>query len=122
MQSEDVRTLTDLGFIALSRGLDQHAMAIFQGVKAARPQQEAGRIGIALVHMLRKELDPAIKILREIGPSDAGLTFLGIALARQGDLTEAKRLLNNVVATAGGTAYGTLAAETLESLASGRPA
>jgi hypothetical protein len=120
MQAEDVRALTDLGFLALSRGMDQHAMAIFQGVRAVRPQQEAGAIGIALVHLLRNEPDQAIKLLRSVGPSDAGLTFLGIALSRQGDLAEAKRLLSNVASTAAGTAYGNLAAETLASLESGQ--
>jgi hypothetical protein len=120
MQSDDVRALADLGFLALSRGMDQHAMAIFQGVKAVRPQQEAGNIGIALVHLLRNELDQAIKVLRGIGPSDAGLTFLGIALSRQGDLAEAKRLLAKVVSTGAGTPYGNLAAETLASLEGGQ--
>ena len=65
MQSDDVRALADLGFLALSRGMDQHAMAIFQGVKAVRPQQEAGNIGVALVHLLRNEIDQAIKVLRQ---------------------------------------------------------
>jgi Flp pilus assembly protein TadD len=116
MQSEDVRALADLGFVALSRGMDQHAIAIFQGVKAARPQQEAGNLGIALVHMLRGDLDQAVKLLRELGPSDAALTFLGMALARQGDTAEATRVLNNVVATAKGTSYAALAADTLASL------
>jgi len=118
MESDDVRTLADLGFVALSRGMDRHAMTIFEGVKAARPQQEAGPLGIALVHMLRGDLDQAAKLLRELGPSDAALTFLGMALARQGNLTEARRLLGNVIATAKGTPYAALAAETLESVES----
>jgi Flp pilus assembly protein TadD len=121
MQSDDVRTLADLGYLALSRGLDEHAMAIFQGVKAARPDQEAGTIGVALVHMLRGELDPAIKLLRGLGPSDAALTFLGIALARQGELDEARRLLTDVVTTAAGTPCAHLAQETLASLARHKP-
>lgn len=121
MTAEDVRTLADLGYIALSRGLDQHAMAIFQGVQIERPQQEAGPIGIALVHLLRGELDTAIKMLRGAGPGDAARTFLGIALARHGEIEEAKRLLANVAATAKGTSHGNLAAETLASLGTGKP-
>jgi hypothetical protein len=121
MTSEDVRVLADLGYVALSRGLDQHAMAIFQGVKTARPQGEAGAIGIALVHLLRGDMDTAIKLLRGAGPGDAARTFLGIALARHGDVDEAKKLLTNVAATTKGTPHGNLAAETLASLGSGKP-
>jgi hypothetical protein len=116
MDTEDVRTLADLGYMALSRGLDHHALAIFQGIQAARPQQEAAQIGIALVHLLRGEIDAAIDILRGLGPGDAPRTFLGIALARSGDLHEAKRLLSDVATTAGGTPYADLAASTLASL------
>lgn len=116
MNSDDVRMLTDLGFLALSRGLDEHAMAIFQGVKAERPEQEAGQLGTALVHMLRGDLDTAITILRGLGPGDAARTFLGIALERRGDVDEARRVLADVAATSGGTPHGKLAAETLASL------
>jgi hypothetical protein len=104
LETDDVRTLVDLGFIALSRGLDRHADAIFAGVRVARPGQEAGILGGALVAMLRGDLAAAVKALRTIPGSDAGRVFLGIALARQGDLGEARELLKEIAETPGSSA------------------
>ncbi|QJP15559.1 hypothetical protein G3545_18995 [Starkeya sp. ORNL1] len=112
-ETEDVRLLTDIGFIALSRGLDTHATAIFEGVRALRPRQEAGPLGLALVHMFRGELDQAVAGLRALPPSDAALTFLGIALSRQGAQAEARDILADVIATAPDTPFAVLAREAL---------
>lgn len=107
--TEDVRLLTDLGFLALSRGLDRHALAIFEAVRALRPAQEAGPIGIAMVHMYRGELQPAITLLRSLKPSDAALTFLGIALTRQGEHADAQKILADVIDSAPDSAYADIA-------------
>lgn len=119
LESDDVRLLADLGYMAVSHGLDVHAQAIFLGLRAVRPELEAAPVGLALVHLLRDEVEAAIKLLREAGPGDAARTFLGIALARHGDLEEARRLLSDVATSAKGTAHGTLAAETLAALTNG---
>jgi hypothetical protein len=116
LQSEDVRALTDLGFLALSRGLDLHAMAMFEGVRAARPEQEAGQLGIALVHMYRGDLDTAALLLRKLGPTDAARTFLGIALARQGAVVEAREILEDVTASVPDTPFSRLAQDALQSI------
>ncbi|MEN3385169.1 MAG: hypothetical protein V7608_5213 [Hyphomicrobiales bacterium] len=97
LESEDARALADLGFIALSRGLDRHAAAIFEGLQAARPNQEAGFIGRALVDLARGEIEAALQTLRSLPPSDAALTFLGMALIRHGDQTEARDVLGEVI-------------------------
>lgn len=97
LTGDEVRALADLGFIALSRGLDTHAAAIFDGLSIARPEQEVGAIGRALVKMLRGDVDEAIALLRTLGPSDAVQAFLGMALARQGLGEEAQHVLNDVV-------------------------
>src|SRR5690606_7570784 len=97
LQTEDTRLLTEIGFIALSAGLHEHAGLIFRGVEAARPGQEAGPLGRALVHMASGELDSAVQILRALPPSDAALSYLGLALARRGDEAEAKAILQRVV-------------------------
>lgn len=111
--SEDVRMLTDLGFLALSRGLDRHALAIFSGVKKLRPTQEAGPLGLAMVHLFRGEVDRAVTTLRALKPSDAALTFLGIALMRKGDKSEAKSILDDVIASAPDSPYAAIAREAL---------
>jgi len=113
LEPEDVRTLADLGFIAVSYDFDDKAAAIFAGVRAARPAQEAGIIGGALVSLARGEIDAAIKALRSLPPTDAARTFLAIALNRSGDRASAREILTDVVKTAGGTPYATLARQLL---------
>jgi Flp pilus assembly protein TadD len=119
LEAEDVRALADLGFIALSRGLDTHAEAIFAGVSAARPEQEVGAIGSALVLMLRGDVEGAIAALRKLGPGDHVQAFLGLALARQGMNDEARDILSDVARHApdspiGELARGILAAQGLD--------
>ena len=116
LDTEDTRLLTEIGFIALSAGLDGPAERIFGGIEAARPGQEAGPIGRALVQMARDELDAAITILRALPPSDAALSYLGLALARRGDGVEAKAILQRVARTASDAAFIELATAALEGL------
>lgn len=115
--TEDVRLLVDIGFMALSAGLDREAETIFEGVKAARPDQEAGPLGLAMVRMARGELDEAVATLRALPPSDAALTYLGLALARRGDKAEAREMLEGVVRTAPDTPFASLAMAGLQELA-----
>ena len=116
LRSDDMRTLVDLGFIALYRGRNDEAAAIFAGAQAARPAQEAGFIGSALVNLARGELDAAVKTLRSLPPTDAARTFLAIALNRSGDRTTAREILAEMVRTAGGTPHAVLAGELLDDL------
>jgi hypothetical protein len=116
LETEDTRLLTEIGFIALSAGLEGQADLIFRGIEAARPGQEAGPLGRALVHMARNELDGAIAILRALPPSDAALSYLGLALARRGDGAEARSILQRVVRTASDDAFVNLANAALQAL------
>lgn len=109
LETEDVRLLVEIGFIALSAGLDGDAETIFAGVQAARPREEAGPLGLAMVHMARNQLDQAVATLRALPPSDAALTYLGLALARRGDAAEARNVLAGVVETAPDTPFAALA-------------
>jgi hypothetical protein len=103
-----------LGFAALSHGRNDEAAAIFAGAQAARPEQEAGFIGSALVSLARGELEAAVKTLRSLPPTDAARTFLAMALNRSGDRAAAREILTDVVRTAGGTPHATLAPELLD--------
>lgn len=116
LETDDTRLLTEIGFIALSAGLESHADQIFRGLEAARPGQEAGPLGRALVHMARNELDDAVAILRSLPPSDAALSYLGLALARRGDATEAKAILQRVARTSSDDAFVNLATAALQGL------
>jgi tetratricopeptide (TPR) repeat protein len=114
LETADARLLAELGFIALSAGLDRDAAAIFDGLRAARPREEAGPLGLAMVHMARGELDDAVTLLRRLPPSDAAQTYLGLALVRRGDLDEAQTILERVARTAPGTPFADLARAVLD--------
>ena len=98
-EADDVRALTDIGFIALAYGSFDRAAAIFEGVQAARPAQEAGFIGRALVHLSQSQTETAIKMLRGLPPSDAAQTYLALALYRHGEEDEARAILSDIVQT-----------------------
>jgi hypothetical protein len=112
--SDDMRALVDIGFMALSHGFDAQAATIFAGVIAARPGQEAGYLGTALVHLYRGEVDPAVAILRKLPPTDAARMFLGLALTRGANRAEARAVLSDVVATAQGTPFARGAQDILD--------
>ena len=116
VESADVRTLTDLGFVALSAGLVDHAAAIFGGVEAIRPEGEAGVIGLALVHLARGDAARAVERLRRAEPSDAVLTFLGLAYHRLGARDEARDALTAVIASPDPSAHAALARHFLAEL------
>lgn len=112
--AEDVRLLVELGFMALSAGLAADARAIFAGVAALRPRQEAGPLGLALCLLAEGEVDAAVATLRALPPGDAAQTWLGMALARQGNAAEAAEILGRVVADAPATPFADLAAALLK--------
>lgn len=116
LEGADVRLLVELGFTALSAGLNQDAGKIFAGVTAARPESESGFLGLALVQMAQNDLEKAIATLKALPPSDAAMAYLGLALSRAGDRDEARRVFELVTETAGATAFGALAAAGLKDL------
>jgi Flp pilus assembly protein TadD len=120
LASDDVRTLSDLGFIALFRGATDHAAAIFEAVQAARPGKEAGLIGTALVALMRGELDDATRILSSSRPTDAVQTFLAVALFRKGDIAEATDILSTVLRDTGDPACRSMAESVLNELSQRR--
>ena len=110
------RLLVEVGFLALSAGRDAEAETIFAGVSAARPGQEAGPIGLALVHLQRGHLDAAERTLRALPPTDSVQTFLGLTIARTGDRARARDILSEVAASAQGTPQAALASDLLTSI------
>lgn len=103
LDADDVRLLVEAGFMALMRGFLTAAADLFTGVVAARPAGEAGYVGLALVQLHRGEVDAAVTILRRLPPSDTVRLFLGTALQRRGDVTEAREILSDLADTAPGT-------------------
>ncbi|GMP12195.1 hypothetical protein [Bradyrhizobium sp. TM239] len=116
LTADDVRTLAELGFMALSRGQGTKAAAIFAGVQAARPAQEAGFIGAALVDMAAGNYAGAVKTMRALPPTDTRQAFLAMALYRSGDRIAAREILLEVMQTAGDRPDAALARELLGEL------
>ncbi len=121
IESKDVRTLVDLGFIAVTRGLDKHATAIFDGIRAVRPDEDAAYIGPALLMIQKGDMNGAIKLLRSRPPSDSIRLFLGMALLRHGDISDAIDVLQDVIATARDGAFTELAKNMLSATAADGP-
>ncbi len=116
VESEDLRTLADIGFIAASRGMNDHAVAIFEAIRVLRPNQEAGFLGHGLVKILSGNPGIAIEMLRAGPPTDAIRTFLGIALIENAEIQEGREILEDVIAMAPGTHFAAIAASTIHNL------
>ena len=67
LSSNEIRLLSEIGFMAASLGLAQPATRIFQGLKILRPDQPFIFIGLALAHMLVGSWSEAVYILRDEG-------------------------------------------------------
>jgi hypothetical protein len=67
LSSEEIRLLSEVGFMSASLGLAQPATRIFEGLKILRPDQPFIFIGLALAHMLVGSWPEAIYILRDEG-------------------------------------------------------
>jgi hypothetical protein len=117
VSSEELRILADIGFIAASRGLFDHATAIFEALKALRPEGEAGYLGHGIIDILRGAPASALTTLQDAPRTDAVYTFMGIAQMQVGNLEEGKRLLRDVCSSAEGTAFARIAAQSLEQAA-----
>lgn len=116
VEAEDLRILTEIGFIALGAGLKGQAGLIFDGVAAARPEADAGFIGRALVRISMGDAAGAVEILRKAPPSDAVTTYLGLAYARWGAKDEARACLASVADSAAPSDHQPLARSLLEAL------
>lgn len=121
IDKEDVRLLTDVGFLALSYGDLRSATTIFNGVQIARPDGEAGPLGLALAALAKGDVGDALEILSKLPPTDPVQLYLAIALWRSGDRQAAEDLFNDLKKTANGTPYGDIAEEYLKNLQNETP-
>ena len=116
LEPDDVRMLVDIGFMALSHDFVESAEAIFAGVIAARPAQEAGHIGKALLLLHRGDVDEAVAVLRALPPTDAARLFLGLAVSRTGDVAQARSILADVAEATPDAAHSASARALLDAL------
>ncbi|MEM8796789.1 MAG: hypothetical protein AAGE61_14575 [Pseudomonadota bacterium] len=116
LDSDEIRLLSDIGFIAVSRGLMVHGSAIFDAVKALRPEQEAGYLGQGMLDILSGDPASAVEKLKSAPPTDGVRAFLGIALIQVGNIPEGRTMLESVKQEADGTPFARIASDTLETL------
>jgi len=100
-----VKQLAAIGFLAVGQGLNAEGEAIFNGLKACRPDSEYPLIGFALYQIGVRQYDAALSILTEqaltINPASAfAKCFVGLTLKLAGRARESERWLREVAATA----------------------
>lgn len=98
--TDEARLLSEVGFLALSKGMAREAQQIFEGLGAVRPDDEIGYIGRGLTALAQGDPSGATKILQAAPMSDAVATFLALALAQTGARSEARARLEDIVETA----------------------
>ncbi len=63
LQPEEIRLLTEVGFLAGARGDIKHATAIFDALQACRPNAGFAYVGMAMAHLNRRQYDDALRRL-----------------------------------------------------------
>jgi len=101
VEPELLRLLLRLGYMAAWQGWQREAVAIFQAVRAARPQSELPAIGAAVLAMMAGNSELAVQMLREealrLNPdSDYAKAHLGCALRLNGQDEEGLKLLTDL--------------------------
>ncbi|MDR1366760.1 MAG: hypothetical protein LBJ13_02525 [Puniceicoccales bacterium] len=99
--AEMLRLLVNIGYVATGSGKKKHAEVIFEGVIAARPQNELLYVAYAFMRMVFGEYTEASKLLMEkalrINPdSEIAKAFYGMLLHQVGRRGESYVILNQV--------------------------
>jgi Flp pilus assembly protein TadD len=81
LEKNDLQTLAEVGFCAVSMGNMLPARTIFEALAAARPGHEAPRMGLAMSHYMVNEFEAAETILRELMRDKPDFPMAGVHLA-----------------------------------------
>ncbi len=63
VDSNEVRLLTEIGFLASARGDTRRAQRIFDALERIRPANAAVYVGLALAYLNRGDADEALRVL-----------------------------------------------------------
>lgn len=102
INTDIIRDLMEIGYVAVGRGLQTAAEDIFQGISAARPKSELPIIGLAVTKMNFGDFVSATNLLCKkaliINPhSSIAKCFLGVISHYCGAQDQAKSLLSEVI-------------------------
>ncbi|MDR2892006.1 MAG: hypothetical protein LBV80_02820 [Deltaproteobacteria bacterium] len=81
LEKNDLQTLAEIGFAAVSMGNMPSARTIFEGLAAVRPDHEAPRMGMAMSHYMINEFAEAEEILRGLMRDKPEFRLAGVHLA-----------------------------------------
>jgi hypothetical protein len=103
LTSDEIRLLSDLGFMAIQTGHVVPALGIFHALRVLRPQHALPFIGIALSHVARGAVRDAVAVLSE---GDAAVTverddlrlYQGLVLSLAGDSKASEGILASLAA------------------------
>lgn len=100
--ADDIRLLTQVGFLAAGRGDAPRALRIFDALALLRPQRAFGFVGLASALMNAGRAPEAVQRLQTVclpaGPeSDMLEAFRGLALQLAGRASESTALLRRIV-------------------------
>ena len=98
-ESNDIRLLAEVGFLAAARGDIRNAEAIFRGLERVRPAANFPYVGLAAALMNGGRLDEAVQVLdrglTSVGPQDQAelQAFRALVLQLGGRTSESRRAL-----------------------------
>ncbi|UPA28772.1 MAG: HrpB1 family type III secretion system apparatus protein [Verrucomicrobiota bacterium] len=103
ISAEMLQLLVDIGYVATGCGRKKTAERIFEGVLAARPENEYVYIAYAFMHMVFGEYTAASKLLVEgalhVNPeSEMAKAFYGFMLHQVGQRSQSHAVLEEVSA------------------------
>jgi hypothetical protein len=101
LSAEDVRLLTQAGFLASGQGDVGRARRIFNGLALARPGRAFHAVGLALAFLNAARTAEAVQVLAQAEAADADEretldAWRGLALQLDGRADESRRLLRAV--------------------------
>jgi len=92
VSTEEAKLLAEIGFLGIGRGLPAPSAAVFEALANARPDQEAGPIGLALASLAMQAPDRAVEALRRAPQSETVIAFRVVAHAQLGERAVAQEL------------------------------
>lgn len=109
-----VRLMVEIGYLAGGNGFTDEAEAVFDGLRAVRPESEVPVIGLAVTRMNAGRPLDAVALLEgealRLNPgSDLARGFLGLALRLAGHASRSHSVLEEVAATATDESAGRMA-------------
>jgi hypothetical protein len=112
-ESDDLRMLADICYMAIYRGFLGQARAILDLLLILRPNSDATLVAEGLYWLAAGVPDTAIKKMRAAKPTDAIRALLGIALIRSGANGDGVEILSNLHSTGSEPVYRNAAATVL---------